>query len=53
MSFLRPIGTALALWLALLPFAARSAEKTSLSYVNWNADFGYIMAAVDKGYFAE
>jgi NitT/TauT family transport system substrate-binding protein len=29
------------------------AEKTSLSYVTWNADFGYIMAAIDKGYFAE
>ncbi len=28
-------------------------EKTTLSYVTWNADFGYIMAAVDKGYFIE
>jgi NitT/TauT family transport system substrate-binding protein len=32
---------------------ANAAEKTSLSYVNWNADFGYIMAAIDKGYFTE
>jgi NitT/TauT family transport system substrate-binding protein len=37
----------------LLPFSAAHAEKTSLSYVTWNADFGYIMAAIDKGYFAE
>ncbi|HEX3973909.1 MAG TPA: ABC transporter substrate-binding protein, partial [Stellaceae bacterium] len=32
---------------------AQAADKTSLSYVTWNADFGYIMAAIDKGYFAE
>ena len=37
------------------PFVSEpaQAEKTSLSYVTWNADFGYIMAAIDKGYFAE
>src|SRR5579875_573660 len=40
-------------FLFLLPFSARAADKTTLSYVTWNADFGYIMAAIDKGYFAE
>ena len=39
------------LWLSLSK--AHAAEKTSLSYVTWNADFGYIMAAIDKGYFAD
>lgn len=54
MNLRRGIGAALAGMLALPLFAAAaSAEKTSLSYVNWNADFGYIMAAIDKGYFAE
>jgi NitT/TauT family transport system substrate-binding protein len=51
---LRPIGGALVFLLALpLLSATASAEKTSLSYVSWNADFGYIMAAIDKGYFTE
>jgi ABC-type nitrate/sulfonate/bicarbonate transport system substrate-binding protein len=41
------------LLLALCFTSTARAEKTSLSYVTWNADFGYIMAAIDKGYFAE
>jgi NitT/TauT family transport system substrate-binding protein len=44
---------ALLLFVALLFSSSAHAEKTSLSYVTWNADFGYIMAAIDKGYFAE
>ncbi len=43
-------GAALA---ALLLAGPASAEKTSLSYVTWNADYGYIMAALDKGYFKD
>lgn len=47
-------AAALATLLApLLVGGAARAEKTTLSYVTWNADYGYIMAAVDKGYFAE
>jgi NitT/TauT family transport system substrate-binding protein len=46
--------TFLAAFLSLLVLTpATAAEKTTLSYVTWNADFGYIMAAVDKGYFAD
>ncbi len=44
---------ALSLLLALVFSTTAHAEKTTLSYVTWNADFGYIMAAIDKGYFAE
>ena len=44
---------ALLLFVALLFSSSAHAEKTSLSYVTWNADSGYIMAAIDKGYFAE
>ncbi|HLI23290.1 MAG TPA: ABC transporter substrate-binding protein [Stellaceae bacterium] len=50
------IAAALAAVLVPLFFGgtvAAAAEKTSLSYVTWNADYGYIMAAIDKGYFAE
>jgi NitT/TauT family transport system substrate-binding protein len=47
-------GVALAMLLVAAFLATpASAEKTSLSYVNWNADFGYIMAAIDRGYFAD
>ncbi len=45
-------GVIAALFLLVLSIVpASAAEKTSLSYVNWNADFGYIMAAIDEGYF--
>ena len=48
------IAAALAVLLAPLCFgSAAHAEKTTLSYVTWNADYGYIMAAIDEGYFAD
>lgn len=53
--FRSTIIAALAISLAQLVSigATHAAEKTTLSYVTWNADYGYIMAAIDKGYFAE
>jgi len=46
-------GALAAFVVSLLAIAPAAAEKTTLSYVNWNADFGYIMAAIDKGYFTD
>jgi len=49
------IALALAFVLAPTLFHCRPvhAEQTSLSYVTWNADYGYIMAAIEKGYFKD